>query len=246
MICINCGFNIAAGQKIQTEIGAAAPDAAPPVAGPPSGDAVPGGGIGNFPFSSGGSSGVARALANREDEEDHMKAEYKRPAIMIGVGFGLILFNAFVMPSYEGIKEAMDLATGTDTPTASARLAVVMLSVLSMIVQFPFIFVALIVVAKMFSTSFGNLGPCVLKVAAIAIVTTGFGDCLATLMDIVTGGFGAMAGMITFPINMGVFWALSSMLLDLDFFEMVVLFLIVYLLPTFVIMFVGIGLVTMF
>jgi hypothetical protein len=104
-------------------------------------------------------------------------------------------------------------------------------SFISTAIQLPFLVIGMLVVVRLFGTAFGPLSTALLKLFAIAITIQGSLYCLDSFLDIITEGFGAMGWMMTRSFTLAMMWMLSSILFELDFLEMFVLYLIAFLAP---------------
>jgi len=101
------------------------------------------------------------------------------------------------------------------------------------------------VVAGPLGVSFGGIGTAALKLAAIAV----FSDGVSTWIDQFTtkiAGSGAFSGMLSFPIVIGIYWALLIYLFSMDpgdswlvvillaFFDMIIRWVILFIMLSFV------------
>lgn len=110
---------------------------------------------------------------------------------------------------------------------------------LTLILQLPLAFLALLLVVKLFGVAFQGLVPLILKLLAILCITGGVYDCLSTLMELLTEGHGGLAGFLTMTMWLGTFWMFGMWLLELDVIEVLVFSILNLLLGLFVVFFVG-------
>jgi hypothetical protein len=224
VLCLNCGFNLAEGKVIHTAISAT--PVPPPVESAPA-ESTARGKTPDVLATMGAPSAVAKAVETGEDEVDHRFTEYHLPLILIGGSVLLLLLNTFLLVDLSGPQQRLGIGW------AQAAMVELMGAAITLIIQLPFFLIGLILVAKIFGSSFGNLLPALLKLTAIAMLVLAVGAIVDSLLDIVTGGFGGIGFWFSISIQFGVFFAASYKLLDMDPLECVALFLIVIFLPVF-------------
>lgn len=245
VICINCGFNLQAGKKISTKVEQAAEDDAP------AGKARPaGGGAAALPQAGlmaayGGKRLDEQALAE-EMEGQHRFKEKVLPLIVFGIGLAIAASNVlFLGPA------AMEAAGYTDwygnplSHTEYMKIAV-LTEVIRTVIQLPTLFIAVLVVARLFGTSFGLFIPAVIKMFALALVAGATDQAVGYGLDIATGGFGGIGWMLQWSVSVAIFFALATWLLETDVMETLVLWLIVTFLPFFAMLFGGAAILSMF
>lgn len=236
VICVKCGFNLKDGKKLATEVAAGAKAAKAAKAAKGDADVA-------LPPGVSAASSVSAALSSRSDEPDHRKTEIIIPLILAGVGIALLVLNALLLAD---VSYYTDAALGPGMSEMTARLVVLLQSGVTFVIQMPFFFIGLILVAAIFSTSFGQLTSAILKLAAVALLTLAAGALVSSLLDAITGGFGGIGWMISVSIEFGVFFAACAKLLDMDVMEALVLYLLVMMLPMFAAVFVLGTIVAMF
>lgn len=69
---------------------------------------------------------------------------------------------------------------------------------------------------------------------------------VASLLGIVTGGYGDVVGYFSLAINLGVFMVLAMWLFDLDGMEAFVMWLMVFLVPNLLLIIIGLTILNMF
>ncbi|MCC6581511.1 MAG: hypothetical protein IT440_13830 [Phycisphaeraceae bacterium] len=114
-----------------------------------------------------------------------------------------------------------------------ARAAWILNFVLNVIISSPCLFVGMIIVGKLFGTTFGNLLTGMFKLLAICMMTLAVSALVSSILHLVTEGL-PLLGMgiyIQLPFIVVTFFGLAMKLLDLDFLEAIILFVAMYLLP---------------
>lgn len=192
VLCLNCGFNVSEGKKIQTAI------AEPPGPDEPIEDDEP-------KLTKQEKRDAARIA---DAQAQHHWQDYKLPAILIGVGFVLFLLNILLVPS-------SDYASyGLATPMEK-RIGYLIGTVFSTTVQAGLIFAGLLLLVALFGAAFGGVGSVILKVLAITIVVQQFSSTFVIGMDI-TMGMGLLAILLKWLVYLGLMIGLFVKLLDLD------------------------------
>lgn len=224
VICINCGFNLQTGAKLNTAA------AVEPVA---VNTAPLGGSLAAISARSGLN---ADALAD-EQRQKQFRNEVLIPLICLIAGALLALLHAFVLRPMA--IEAGELPFGGGHPTATMQDSVIALIVtgLRLVVQIPLLLISIVLVARLFGSSFGPILTAMLKLAALALLVGAVDDNVSALLDYITGGFGGIGWMISSTIVFGVFWGLCMMLFEMEALEILVLYGLIIFLPIFVMMF---------
>lgn len=223
IVCIKCGFNIREGKKIKIKVGAA--DAkAQAKATSDEADAAEKPKV--FAALVGATSGVAKALESRSDEQKMLAREVYLPLVLAGGAILTILIEAFLLtgdwgPTYFGTSR-LEVALGVLTEYA-----------VLFAIQMPLVLIGLLLVAKIFGTSYGTFGVAILKLAAVGLLTLTSGHLLNSLIMMLTGGVGIPCVHIPviIAVMFGVFFAAASALLDMEPMEAFVLFLTQIFLP---------------
>lgn len=222
VICLNCGFNVAAGSKLKTVVDASPATAPLPRAS--KGDATT------------GVPGADRVLARTKLQDDlaedmarrHHFQENLLPLIFLGAGLLLLLVNAFVLvPMLGTAYGSLQLGIGVS-------IAALIYFFILFLVQLPCLFVGILVISKLFGSAFGTLTTALKKLAALALLGGQFHLMVDLGFDIMLGGFGFIAIAVKFSLSFGLFWILSKQLFDdLEFGETVTLWLAMLFLPIF-------------
>jgi hypothetical protein len=234
VLCLNCGYNIAEGKVLSTAVGAEPEPAA--------GGKAPPALLTNQAFSQ-ATSRVAKSLEDREEDDGGFKVDYLIPLCVLGAGVLLILLNTFVVYDPHIFINQMNAANargaqfglvGAAPPSAiTLRLLQLARAGIVTLLQIPFLFISLFIVARLFGTSFGYIVPAILKIFACAVAISAIDGTVYYMLDRITEGMGFIGGMFSKSIAFGTFWALTSWIFDLDFMEMFVLYILTVMLPIF-------------
>ena len=225
-ICINCGFDLQSGRQIQTALDdqTASEDQPAPASDAPVQDAD------NSIMSATLAAAASRKAVDKQLAEDaehqHYKTERLIPMIMVGVGFCLLLINAFVLSPF---------SPGQAGSPASSVLILISSGIL-VAIQIPMLLICLVMISRIFGTGFGPLPTALLKLNALALTVDGVDACVGTTLDIITGGFGGFGFLLSTCINIGVFWLLCMMLFEMERMEMFVMWILSFLIPTWILM----------
>jgi hypothetical protein len=200
VLCMNCGFNMAEGKKLETAV--AATPAGPEEAPAPS------------------------TLTKKQEREmeraaeihaQHWMMDYKAPIILIIIGFALVLINNLVLapiaPAFEGyFGSRLDLIVDLTIGTA-----------IGLFINAALLFAGLFVLIWLFGSGFGALGSVLLKVLAITLLTQEVTFFVVIGLDVMfsTGGLGWLIGWAAYITVMIV---MCAKFLDVDFTEFRVLF----------------------
>lgn len=222
VICLNCGFNIAAGAKLQTVVaGTPTDDEDDPEADAAETTGVP---------------GADRVLARTKLQDDlasemaqrHHFQENLLPLIFLGAGAVLMMVNAFVLVPMIGGMFDLPFSVGMSIE------ALIYFFILFTI-QIPCLFVGILIISKLFGSAFGTLSSALKKLTALALLGGQFHVMVDLGFNIMLGGFGFIAFWVKFSLSFGLFWILSKQLFDeLEFGETVTLWLAMLFLPIFV------------
>lgn len=198
VLCMNCGFNMAEGKKVQTAV---APVAAEP---DPSGGAM--------------TKKQQREMEQAEElHAQHFMMNYKAPIILIIIGFALVLLNNLVLgpmaPMYnEFYSSKVDIMVDLTIVTA-----------LYLVISSALLFAGLFILIWLFSSGFGTLGSVLLKVLAITLLAQEATALVIIGLDVMmgTGGLGWFIGWGAYITAMII---LCMKFLDVDFTEFRILF----------------------
>ena len=200
VLCMNCGFNMAEGKKVETAV------AATPAA--PEEDPGPG------PMTKKQERELEHAA---ELHAQHWMMDYKAPIILIVIGFALVLINNLLLApiapqfsDYPGDK--LDLIVDLTLGTA-----------MGLFISSVLLFAGLFVLIWLFGSGFGALGSVLLKVLAITLLTQEATFFVVIGLDVMfsTGGLGWLIG---WTVYISVMIVMCMKFLDVDFTEFRVLF----------------------
>lgn len=211
VICLNCGFNIKQGKKIETAVIGGSDTASE-----------------TDEKSDGGLTKQER-LANAIAEDTHkayMWSEYYTPLIILGAGLVLFLINALVLsPIVNDILAAKGLSLFNNR---GAMVAYAFKFALTLALMFPLMLGGIFFMTSVFGSAFGNLFTAMLKLLAMVVLVIGIDQGTGLLLDWVMGGWGWFGYILRFFIVMPTVYILSAKLLEMDGNEMfVMLFLFV-------------------
>lgn len=227
VICLNCGFNVAAGSKLKTVV----------EADPPGEQDTPAKGRGGESFVSVPAAVGEERVAARTKLQDDLAADTAKrhhfqektlPMILIGIGFAFLLINTMVLAPK--VMDDWGLAS-----TGEARVAAIIDSGLLFVIQLPCLFIGILIISSLFGSAFGSLTDALKKLTTLALLGGQF-DQFLDLIFFITMGFGAVFAIIfKICISFGVFWVVAKQLFDdLEPTETAVLWLAMLLIPGFV------------
>jgi hypothetical protein len=214
VICLNCGFNLKEGTRLETQVVRDEADPDPSDAAAPETDRAP-----------------KPALVDGDD--DHKMVEIYVPAGLIIAGIVLILLDSFVLLDTQYINDP----TAT-TSSTTLRLIYLAAKGIQTGIQVPLLFAGILIIGMLFGTSFSSIGSAILKFLGVALFLTGFGGSIDSLLDRMTGGFGGMAWMLRTSITFPAFWGINAWMFDLEFVEVIILYVVMIFVPAFLMMFV--------
>lgn len=240
VICLNCGFNIAEGAKLQTVVqtGPGADDDDTPREA--TDDATTAG-------NGGASAAVGSGVIARTKLQDELAADMAKrhhfqekilPLIFLAVGALLLLVNAFLLMT-EANRANYGMPDGV-TGNLTALFAYLILFA----VQLPCLFVGILIVSKLFGSAFGELFAALKKLAALALLAGQFDVAVELTFNTMFDGFGFIAFWVELALSFSVFWALAKQMFDeLEPNETIALWIAMLFLPGFIVsgllMFIG-------
>lgn len=221
VICLNCGFNLAEGRKVKTQV--TANTAGGPAAAGTTGGAL----VASDPVAT----AMAGNLSARDQRDAEMAEEaarrhrfeaYTLPPILIAVGLLVVTLSNLaygLLPEDQSLFETSSLFNGVEMLLKAA---------VEIVITIPLLFVGLFVVAKLFGTGFGGIGTGLLKLAAVAACTIAANDLMLIAIYFITGGTSVMTVETWMALGASfiVFIGLCVKLLDMDPLEAFILFLI--------------------
>lgn len=216
VLCMNCGFNVAEGTRVSTQV---AEEAEPQRDGLPDRTSP----ATAMPMSE------AQRIRQREQRDAeraaealarHRLMEYKLPTLLLVIGGVLALLNIFALAPFSpsmtaGQASYLDIALGT---AASILINNTVTSAL-------FLFTLLAMVAVL-NSGFGTMGSTLLKVVGISLACTQVSLALHFGTDIATGGLGIISFIIRWPIYLAMFFIAAWKLLELDGTELKIVFVV--------------------
>ena len=112
-------------------------------------------------------------------------------------------------------------------------------NLLEIALKIPFIFIGMLLVARLFGVSFGGVVTAITKMLAIAMATHVITFFIESILFIITEGLPLMGlGIyVSFPFTVFTFISLTMRFFELDIQEAIVMYLASYLLPVFAAMF---------
>eukprot|EP00752_Nemacystus_decipiens_P013926 g12362.t1 len=197
VICMNCGFNLAEGKKVQTAVAETPADAD---------EADPN-------LTKQEQRDMERSAAAHAE---HWWMDYKLPLILIGVGLAMTLLNnVLIGPNAPMIKDFYG-------STSTAIIGLTIETAYITFVHSALLFVGLLLLVKLFGAGFGTLTSVLLRVLGISLVSQEAEFMVRALMDIAmgTGGFG---WVVTWTVYLAFMVGLCIKLLDVDMTEFRVL-----------------------
>lgn len=214
VICLNCGFNMKEGKRVQTAIVADAPvdvSTLKTPAGTPDVEET-----------------VKRAKS-REDYDAQVVADAARqhrfeelifPLIVMGIGTGFMLLNAFVLaPTFYGSPAGGSLTFGAAIAGYAFFFAV------TIVFMFPILLGGIFFMAAVLGSSFGNLFTALLKLAALVVLVVAFDDSMKLGLNILLDGFGGIGWMIRIAFLVALFYPLCGKLFDMEGYEISIMML---------------------
>ncbi|MEM1354484.1 MAG: hypothetical protein AAGH88_06320 [Planctomycetota bacterium] len=222
VICLNCGFNMKEGKRVETAVVADASEQDTAPENPQTQQA----------------SDRAR---NRDDYDSEVAADTARrhrweeiifPLIVVGVGLFFALLNALVLAPY--FDRTVNTQYGMDVGFGLSALAYVVVFALTIVLMFPILLGGIFFMAAVLGSSFGNLFTALLKLAALVTLVVAVDDSVAIGLDIITGGFGGIGWFIRIAILVAVFYPLCSTLFDMEHHEIGIMILFYLIAPMFV------------
>jgi uncharacterized Zn finger protein (UPF0148 family) len=239
VICLNCGYNLAEGSKIQTVVDATAGDGSDDETRPrrqrrkqdEADDTVP-------EDQSPASRAAARTKLDEEIAADtarkHHFQENVLPLILIGAGLALLLFNAFFMSPR--VVEVWGFGGG-----GSPWLDTLIASVMLLAIQIPCLLAGLFAIAALFGSAFGSLGTAMKKLVALALAGGQFDVLLDLFFAISMGPVAFFAIFFQLAVSFAVFWAIAKQLFEeLEPGETISLWLMMSLLPGWILGFIDV------
>jgi len=207
VICLNCGYNLQTGQKIETAV-----------------KDTPGGAGGDAAAKPEKLTGLAAAMVRQKADQDAIAADREKeetwqevyvPLILFGAGVFLLLVNTLFI-------------TYTDS-----RLALLIFEGVRIVVQVPFVFIGLVLTAMIFGSSYGPIITATLKMLALVVFSTAIYAVTVGLIVLLAEGdsiFG-MEHLMALLTGATAFFSLAMWLFDMDFMEAAILYILAFWAP---------------
>lgn len=211
VLCTACGTDLRTGKRPPAKSAAPVLSAASPVAALAAGgssEALPWGVRRRAPQDVGAKRGFS--TENVYFEGGKFRALYL-PLILIFVGLGLSMLSATLLA-----KQA-----GEGPVTASV---VLMITIGMIVIDAVLLFIALMLAVRLFDMGFGAVGPALLKIVAIAMGPGAVGAIAGHFAGGNMNGF-----FVSAAVSMVLYYALISVLFDLDLGEVITLVTLIYL-----------------
>ncbi|MBX2850495.1 MAG: zinc-ribbon domain-containing protein [Phycisphaeraceae bacterium] len=212
VLCMNCGFNMAEGKKLQTAIAASAP------APQPDSDDAP------------TDRTTARLQRDMEVAADTHKAfvwqEYTLPIVLVCFGLAFALINALGLAP--AVNEMINNKGAAWVPISNreAMIAYIVAYALTLVMMMPLLLGGIFFMAAVFGSAFGNLFTALLKLFALTVFVVSLDQMVNLLMDLATGGFGFIGWGIRFSVVFAAFYPICVKLFDMESHEIWVMLLI--------------------
>lgn len=246
VICLNCGFSLAQGGKIQTRIDtdpqpdSAAADETTRPADPGAPRAASGPGAPNLDDER-----LNRAVARAQGEQKNAAAiqnhyrfqEHTLPLILIGAGVVVALFNAlvFAQSSENAGLTPDEVSLGMGTSRGEAAINYFKGAAALLVIQIPCLLAGLFFCAAVMGSAFGTLGTALKKLLALALLGGSLYLSISMGVNIIMYGVGGLGGLFTASIALAVFWSIIALLFDgLEKAEVVILYIAMCVLPFFI------------
>ena len=230
VICLNCGFNLLEGAKIQTRVNDPEPattaDSGKPAArrgskakgssappSPPSPDAS-----GSSPDLTDRLRRSAERAAYDQQVAEQTQQRFQRqentvPLIVAAAGLLVMLFNALVIaPQFE--ETLLALTVMRFAPEASMTVETFIKSAVQLALQVPCLLAGLFVIAALFGSNFGTLTSALKKLIALALLCGQIDLALYDGFNLMLNGLGGIAWMLQAAVSFSVFWLVSRLMFD--------------------------------
>ncbi|MEM9020204.1 MAG: hypothetical protein AAGC44_06530 [Planctomycetota bacterium] len=220
VICLNCGFNMKEGKRVETAV--LQDDSSEAEAQGNTGQAPP-----PPPPGPMGLREERDAEAALDAERSHQWNDYVLPAILTGIGLVLMLFNNLFF-AHQSPSLTTDWFGGT-VSWGELTLATMIDTVFATGINTVLLFLGLLLLVALFGASYGALQSVILKILAIVLLCQEVDFTFFVVMDIATGGAGFLAVFINWAIYLTVMIGLCVKLLEMDMteFRVFIVFIIV-------------------
>lgn len=208
VLCMNCGYNLKEGKKIQTAVTATPAQ--------PTDDAQAG-------------TLTRRMQRDMETAADthrqYIFEEYKLPIILLCIGFVFVLINAFgLTPALNDMYNKQGY--GFMLSNTEAMIGYIIAFALTLVMMLPLMIGGIFGMAALFGSAFGNLFTAMLKLLALTVFVVGLDHMVDLLMDLATGGFGFIGWGVRLSVVLAAFYPICTKLFDMESHEIWVMFLL--------------------
>lgn len=210
VLCMNCGFSLAEGRKLDTqrvvnesETGEA--------------DAVK---KDDEPVSREETRDARDAAQAADTLRRHRFDEIILPSILLGTGLIMMLINGLLLTPME--NDALQLYT----TNGEAIAAYFIICGITLVFMIPLLFGGMFLMVAMLGSAFGNLFTAIYKLFAMTFLIVGVDNLVNLLLNVMTGGFACMGWTIRLAVLAAVFWPISKKLFDMESYETLILFLL--------------------
>lgn len=199
VLCMNCGFSLEAGGKLQTDIAAPAEPEE------------------HLPTQEDEDTRFTKKQKREEERvrdtlAQHQWQDYLFPSLLAGVGILLALINLVLVPNSDMYALGMGSA-------GEERIGFAIWSTVNTIVSAILLFGGLLANVAIFGAAFGALGSVLLKVLAISLVCRQTDILFVMTMDMMFE-LGLVGNFISWGIYLALYIGLCMKLLELDAVEM--------------------------
>jgi len=222
VICMNCGYNLQTGQKVETAVN-------PGEAGAAKGGGKP---AGEVPKLTGLAAAMVRQKADQDaiaadKDKEHRTTEVYIPIGLFAGGVALLLIYELLL------RQVSDLADIWGTSQFITRAILMGLDAFTVFIQIPFVFAGLFVTAAMFGSSYGPIIIATLKMLALVIFTTAISYFTHGLIMLITENLSVFGFeyMITWGAAAVAFFGIAMSMFEMDFLEAFVLYIIANVFP---------------
>lgn len=221
VLCLNCGFNMKDGTRVQTAVVAVGPatDLATPAGTPDAKETV--------------DRATKRddydAQVAADAERQHRFEEFTFPLIVMGVGVMFALLNGLVLaPQFD---RAVLAPRGMDIGFALSAAQYFTFFAITITFMFPILLGGIFFMAAVLGSAFGNLFTALLKLAALVMLIVAFDNSMSLGLDILLEGFGGIGWMIRIAFLVCIFYPLCGKLFDMEGFEIGIMMMIYLIAP---------------
>ena len=210
VICMNCGFNMAEGKRMETAVADTPTTEAP-----------------EEPEQGKITRQMQRDMQTVADtHRQYVWQEYMLPIILLCVGFAFVLINTLgLVPAVNEMLNSKG-AVWVPITNGQAMVGYLIAFVLTLVLMIPLLFGGIFLMAALFGSAFGNLFTAALKLLALTVFVVGLDNLIDLLLDLATGGFGGIGYFVRLMIVLPAFYPICTKLFDMEGHEVWIMFLI--------------------